>query len=254
MLSAHRSSTELAERLGARAASCTVVSARPICVSLHEVVLHGDPRLAGVPGNDVMVRVRHDGHHVRRRYTVRSVDYDNHRFSIWVSTDHVGAGSTWAQSAAAGDAVDVIGPRGKITLAESADWHLFIGDVSGLAAFYRLAQSIETPGRAIFIVEIDQDDDALTADFDEGLGVTGIFVDRRDRLRNDPAGLLSGLSAFAFPPDQGHAYVLGEFSVVRAVRDALRDRGLRDHDISHKAYWRLGRANADHGEPDKSDS
>jgi len=252
--SAHRSSTELAERLGARAASYTVVSARPICASLYEVVLHGDPRLAGVPGNDVMIRVRHDGHHVRRRYTVRSVDHDNHRISIWVSTDHVGAGSAWAQTVAAGDAVDVIGPRGKITLAESADWHLFIGDVSGLAAFFRLAQSIETPGRAIFIVEIDQDDDALTADFDEGLGVTGIFVDRRDRGRNDPAGLLSGLSAFAFPPDQGHAYVLGEFSVVRAVRDALRDRGLRDQDISHKAYWRLGRSNADHGEPDKSDS
>lgn len=254
MPSAHRSSTELAERLGARVASCTVVGARPICASLHEVVLHGDPRLAGVPGNDVMVRVRHNGHHVRRRYTVRSVDYDNHRFSIWVSTDHDGAGSAWAQSATAGEALDVIGPRGKITLAESADWHLFIGDVSGLAAFYRLAQSIETPGRAVFIVEIDQDDDALTADFDEGLGVTGIFVDRRDRSRNDPAGLLSGLSAFAFPPEQGHAYVLGEFSVVRALRAALGDRGLRDEDISHKAYWRLGRPNAEHGEPDKSDS
>ncbi len=254
MPSPHRSSTELADRLGARAAACTVVSARPICASLHEVVLHGDPKLAGVPGNDVMVRVRHDGHHVRRRYTVRAVDYDNHRFSIWVSTDHLGAGSAWAQSATAGDAVDVIGPRGKITLDESADWHLFIGDVSGLAAFYRLAQSIETPGRAIFIVEIDQDDDALTAEFDDGLGVTGIFVDRRERDRNDPAGLLSGLSAFAFPPDQGHAYVLGEFSVVRALRDALRDRGLSDDAISHKAYWRLGRHNADHGEPDKSDA
>ena len=90
-----------------------------------------------------------------------------------------------------------------------------MGDASGYAAFYRMAESIEVPGRAIFIVEIDAPDDALSATFDEGLGVTGIFIDRRGRSTSDPAGLLSGLAAFALPLDYR-----SRLSLWRVSRDA----------------------------------
>jgi NADPH-dependent ferric siderophore reductase len=139
-------------------------------------------------------------------------------------------------------------------LDEVADWHLFVGDITALGSAYRMAQSIEAPGRAIFIIEIDHLDDALTAPFDEGIGITGIFVERQGRAKDDPAGLLSGLAAFAFPPDAGHAYLFGEFHVMKALRSALLDRGLDENDIHMKAFWRVGRGNQDHGEPDKSES
>jgi NADPH-dependent ferric siderophore reductase len=200
-----------------------------------------------------MVRLANDaGTFIRRRYSIRDFDPATGNLTLWVVTSHDGAGSSWARSAQPGDQVDVIGPRGKIPLDPNADWHVFLGDTSGLGAFYRMAQSIEVPGRAIFIVEIDEGTDALTAHFGEGLGVTGIFVDRQGRERNDPAGLLSGLAAFAFPPDLGHAYLFGEFSVINVLRDALVDRGMSDDAISRKAFWRYGRHNAEHGEPDKS--
>jgi NADPH-dependent ferric siderophore reductase len=248
------SSTELAQRLHIAAAVCTVVSSQPISASLREVRLACDDDLSGVPGNDVMIRVRDAaGKFVRRRYSVRDHDPETNELTLWIVTAHDGAGSHWAKSAVAGDQVDVVGPRGKIPLSADADWHVFIGDTTGLGAFYRMAQSIEAPGRAIFIVEIDHADDAMTAAFDEGLGVTGIFVDRRERARNDPAGLLSGLAAFAFPPDLGHAYLFGEFSVMRTLRSALLDRGMGDQDISRKAFWRVGRVNAEMGEPDRSE-
>jgi NADPH-dependent ferric siderophore reductase len=251
----HPSTVELAHRLGANAHTCEVVSSVQLSPSVHEVVLRGHASdLAGAPGNDVMVRVGNDvDGFTRRRYSVRGVDCDTDQFTLWVTTAHDGAGSIWARRAMAGDHVDVIGPRGKILLDEHADWHLFMGDVSGLAAFYRMAQSIEAPGRAVFIVEIDDPDDALRAPFDEGVGVTGIFVDRRDRGHSDPAGLLSGLAAFELPPDEGHAYLFGEFAVVKVLRTALLDRGLGDEQISLKSFWRMGRRNADHGEPDKSE-
>lgn len=249
------STAELAHRLGASAASCAVVSSADLSPCVREVVLRGGADvLAGRAGNDVMVRVETpEGRFVRRRFSVRSVDHDADTFSLWLTTDHEGPAVTWARDAIPGDHVDVIGPRGKVVLDEAADWHLFVGDLSGLAAFYRMAQAIEVPGRAVFIVEIDHPEDALTASFNEGLGVTGIFVERRERSLDDPAGLLSGLAAFAMPPDVGHAYVSGEFHVVRAVTAALRDRGLDDDAISHKPYWRFGRVNADHGEPEKDD-
>ncbi len=73
------------------------------------------------------------------------------------------------------------------------------------------------------------------------------------RSKDDPTGLLHGLSAFAFPPDRGHAYLFGELHVMKAVRIALLDRGLDDEAIDMKAFWRVGRNNADHGEPEKGD-
>ena len=245
-------SLKLAERLSTSVGVGVVQSNRAISPSLHEIVLHGVSSLAGVPGNDVMLEVTHEGRPVRRRYSVRSVDRDADTLTLWITIHHDGAGATLARTVAVGTELDVVGPRGKIGLHELADWHLFVGDVASLAAFYRLAESIEPPGRAIFIVEIDDPADAVTPSLPEGLGVTGVFVDRDGRPRGSADGLLSGLAAFAFPPDDGHAYLFGEFGAMNTIRHALLDRGLHDEDISLKAFWRAGSANADHGEPDKT--
>jgi NADPH-dependent ferric siderophore reductase len=219
-----------------------------------EIALRGNAlALAGAPGNDVMIRLADaNGRLVSRRYSVREVDAEKDELTLWVTVDHEGPGSTWVQSAKPGDEIDLIGPRGKILLDPVADWHLFMGDISALAAAYRMASSIDVPGRAIFIIEIDAPDDAIGTTFDEGLGVTGIFVERRGRDLKDAAGLLGGLAAFELPPDLGHVYLFGEFHVVRTLVTAVTDRGVAPEQISHKPYWRSGLSNAEHGEPDKS--
>jgi NADPH-dependent ferric siderophore reductase len=247
----------LAERAGAHAALVEVVASEKISPSLQQIDLaHPNiAQLAGVAGNDVMVRVqRDDGQYVRRRYSVRSVDERSSTLRLWVSTAHQGAGAQWANSVRAGDVVDLIGPRGKILLDEMADWHLFVGDVTALASFYRLAENVESPGRVIFVVELDTIDDALTPHLDEAVAPTGIFVERQGRAQGDPSALLSALSAFEFPPDEGHAYLFGEFATMRSARVALEDRGLAPGAIDLKAFWRAGTANAEHGEPPKDEN
>ncbi|MGH3732578.1 MAG: siderophore-interacting protein [Acidimicrobiales bacterium] len=248
------STLKLAERTGANAERCEVASTKRLSTSVVEIGLRGNAvALGGVPGNDVMIRLTDaNGRLVSRRYSVRDVDADKDELTLWVTTDHEGPGSSWVQSARSGDRIDVIGPRGKIPLDPVADWHLFMGDISALAAAYRMSSVIEVPGRAIFIIEIDAPDDALGATFDEGLGVTGIFVERRGRDLKDPAGLLSGLAAFELPLELGHVYLFGEFHVVRALLSAVSDRGIAPEQINHKSYWRSGISNAEHGEPDKS--
>ena len=250
----HQSSVDLADRLKVQARSCSVESRTELSPSLVEVVLGGGADLAGVAGNDVMVLVSDEaGTMLRRRYSVRDVDVDADTLSLWISRTHDGPAARWANSVTPGDRVDIVGPRGKIPLDDAADWHLFAGDVSSMGAFYRMAQGIEAPGRAIFIVELDDPADALTATFDEGLGVTAIFVDRDGRAHDDAAGLLSGLAAFTLPPDEGHAYLFGEFHVMRAAKAALVDRGLSAAQISLKAFYRIGQANGVNGEPSKDD-
>ena len=51
------------------------------------------------------------------------------------------------------------------------------------------------------------------------------------------------------PPGSGHAYLLGEAKVVLRLREILAARGLPQDQMSPKAYWGRGRANAGHGEP-----
>ncbi len=249
----HDSSIELAARLESNARVCHFVSSTPLSSSINEVVLAGQAALlCGVPGNDVMVQLTNAaGKFVRRRYSVHGVDEERDQFTLWITTAHEGPGSVWARNARPGEEVDIVGPRGKIVVDPAADWHLFMGDITCLGSAYRMAQSVESPGKVIFIVETDHTDDALTTTFDEGISVTGIFVDRMGRVKDDPAGLLHGLSAFALPPDRGHAYLFGEFHVMKAMRAALLDRGLDEDAISMKAFWRVGRNNADHGEPEK---
>ena len=200
----HDSSLELAQRLNSNARVCQLVTSTQLSPSIREVVLAGQAALlCGAPGNDVMVQLTNPaGKMVRRRYSVHAVDEERDEFTLWITTAHEGPGSAWAQSAQPGDDVDIVGPRGKIVLDREADWHLFMGDVTCLGSSYRMGQSIEAPGKAIFIVEVDDIDDAVTTTFDEGIAVTGVFVERRARAKDDPAGLLSGLSAFAFPPER----------------------------------------------------
>lgn len=248
-------SRQLAERLGVAAQICEVVRTEQISTSLYEAVLRGNAlTLSGKPGNDVMIRLdESQGEALYRRYSVRRLDVLTDEFSLWVTVNHEGPGSDWARSAQPGDLVEIVGPRGKILLEESADWHLFIGDVSGLAAFYRMANSIEVPGRAIFLVEIDADDDALEPSFDSGLEVTSIFIARAGRPTGDASGLLDALEQFSLPPGRGHAYLFGEFHVTRALRSELLARDLDPEQISHKAFWRSKRRNESRGEPDKSE-
>lgn len=248
-------SQDLASRLGATAHVCEVVGVRGLSSSLSEVTLRGAAStLTGEPGNDVMVLVgEKDEHILRRRYSVRAVSPERDEFTLWVTTGHDGEGSHWARAARPGDLVDVIGPRGKILVAPDASWHLFVGDVSSLSAFYRMAEAIEAPAQVLFVVDVAHDDDALTTALAEGVGVTGVFVDRAGRAPNDPAGILSGLAALALPDGRGHAYLFGEFAVIRSAARALAERGLSAEQISSKAFWRAGRSNAAHGEPIKTD-
>jgi NADPH-dependent ferric siderophore reductase len=209
------------------------------------------PELEGFtfePGQDVMLLVAAEGNRpVRRRYTIRSLDSAQLLLTLDVVLHGDGPGERWVRSARQGDRIEGIGPRGKITTSPAADWHLFIGDESALPAIFAMTEALPGDSSATLVLEVPDPDDEQELSAPARTRVS--WLHRLAGPAGDPAALAAEAAEVELPPGNGHAYLLGEAKAVLALRDVLASRGLSQDQMSPKAYWGRGRANAGHGEP-----
>lgn len=237
---------------GTRRLTLRITETDRLSPSVQRIVLTA-PELAGfsyAPGQDIMLLVAADGSRpVRRRYTIRSLDRASLALTLNVVRHSDGPGERWIRSAAPGDTIEGIGPRGKITTSPAADWHLFMGDESAMPAIMAMAEALPGDAVATLVIEIPGPDDEqeLLAPARTRLS----WLHRIGRPAGDPQLLTAEAAEVELPPGDGHAYLFGEAKVVSALRELLADRGLRQDQMSPKAYWGRGRANAAHGEPAK---
>jgi NADPH-dependent ferric siderophore reductase len=211
------------------------------------------PQLDGfryLPGQDVMLLVAAEGNRpVRRRYTIREFDRAARVLTLDIVLHGDGPGERWVRAAGPGDRIEGIGPRGKITASATADWHLFLADESALAATFAMTESLPGDSRATLILEIPEEADEQDLSSPATTRLT--WLHRLGARAGDPALLAAEASEIGLPAGRGHAYLFGEARVVLRLREILTARGLGEDQISPKAYWGRGRANAGHGEPAK---
>lgn len=209
------------------------------------------PELDGfgyLPGQDVMLLVAADGTKpVRRRYTIRRFDPAQRLLTLDIVLHGEGPGERWVRSARPGDRIEGIGPRGKISPSPAADWHLFMGDESAMPAILAMTESLPGDSEATIVLEIPDPQDEQDVDASARTRVS--WLHRLRGQAGDPAALSAEAAEVELPPGSGHAYLLGEAKVVLRLREILADRGLAQDQMSPKAYWGRGRANAGHGEP-----
>ncbi len=236
----------------ARRLSFDVVESDQISPSMQRVVLTA-PELADFryePGQDVMLLVAADGTRpIRRRYTIRSLDRPALALTLNIVRHTDGPGERWVSRACPGDSIEGIGPRGKITTSPAAEWHLFMGDESAMPAIIAMTESLPGDADATLVIEIPDpgDEQELLAPARTRLS----WLHRLSGAAGDPALLSAEAGEIELLPGNGHAYLFGEASVVLRLREILAARGLRQDQISPKAYWGRGRGNAGHGEPAK---
>jgi NADPH-dependent ferric siderophore reductase len=230
----------------------TVVESRLASPHLQRLVLTA-PELGDFgyrPGQDVMLMVDRDGDRpVRRRYTIRALDPDRRQLTLDIVRHARGPGERWVGAAAPGVTVEGIGPRGKISPVPDADWHLFIGDESGLAAIFAMAESLPPQASATVIIEVPEPADEQELRAQAPVELT--WLHRQGRPAGEPDALVAAAAAVPILVGRPHAYLIGEARVVSALREALQARGLEPGQLSPKAYWGRGKANASHGEPAK---
>ena len=204
---------------------------------------------AYAPGQDVSLAfTNHEGVTVRRRYTIRGFDRERRLLEINVVMHGDGPGMRWAQMAKPGSPIEAIAPRGKITLAEGADWHLFAGDASAVPASLAMMEALDDSVPAIALLEVDGPDERQLPT-KNGLSHTIEWC--YGSAEAPSANLVTALNRLAIPAGRGHAYLAGEVSLVMALKQSLISRGLQPDQISAKAYWNRGKPNAERGEPEQ---
>jgi NADPH-dependent ferric siderophore reductase len=235
---------------GTRRLQLEVTGARQLTPHMRRLELTA-PELEGfsyAPGQDVMLLVAAEGNRpVRRRYTIRRLDFARRLLTLDVVLHGDGPGERWIRAAAPGDRIEGIGPRGKITTSPAADWHLFMGDESALPAIFAMTESL--PGDSVATVVIEVPDPADEQELSAPARTRLTWLHRLSGRAGEAGALTAEAAEVELPPGKGHAYLLGEAKVVLALRELLAGRGLPPEQMSPKAYWGRGRANAGHGEP-----
>ena len=205
-------------------------------------------RFVYVPGQDVSLAFKSDaGQTVRRRYTIRRFDAERRLLEINVVMHGNGPGMRWAQSATPGTPIEGIAPRGKITLAEDAEWHLFAGDATAVPATFALIDALDNQTPAFAWLQVDEPGEQQALDLNGGQRT----IEWRyggDALTRE---LAAALAQAQLPAGRGHAYLAGEVALVLGLKDVLLSRRWTPEQISAKAYWNRGRPNAERGEPEQ---
>jgi NADPH-dependent ferric siderophore reductase len=226
-----------------------VVGVRDLTPRMRRIQLT-DPSLSEftcLPGQDVaLVFSRDHGTAVRRRYTIRHFDQQRRLLELDFVMHGDGPGMRWAQAAGPGVSIETIGPRGKITLVLNVRWHLFAGDATAVPGSLAMMEALPTDVPARAFLQVDDAAEIQQLERSKGRGVEWRFETGEP---GHPDGVVAALEE-ADLPDEGHAYLAGEVGLVQALKNVLLARGWTPEQISAKAYWNRGRANAGHGEPE----
>ncbi|MGH9044827.1 MAG: siderophore-interacting protein [Acidimicrobiales bacterium] len=242
----------LAERLGTKALTLHLEGSESLNPSCLRLTMGGGDlgAIEPLPGQDIMFYVPSGDSILRRRYSIRRFDRARASVQVDIALHGDGPGRRWATSLQAGETVEGIGPRGKISPDPAANWHMFIGDDSFAPAALNMAESLPKEKLAVVVLQVDGPDHRQNFSLAAGLeGPVWIWDEGAPPAR--AARLLEALSGVELPQGPGHAYVGGEHKVVAALREVLIDKGMQSEAISHKAYWRFGRENASNGEPER---
>ncbi len=164
-----------------------------------------------------------------RSYTVRSFADGELTLDFVVHGDD-GVAGPWAARAAAGDEALLLGPGGGYAPDPTADFHLFVGDLSALPAIAVALERLPAGASGAVLIEAHEGD-RLELEAPAGVATTWV----------DEGGLVDAVRGLPWPAGVVHAFVHGEAGAVRELRRYLRlELGLDLAALSISGYWRRG--------------
>ena len=198
------------------------------------------------PGQDIMLVLGGGERPLSRRYTIRGYDAATRTVELNIVAHGIhGPGAEWASTTQAGDRLNGVGPRGKIFVNPSADWHLFLGDETAAPGSLHMLEGLPDSAEAQAYLEVSSAEDELPS----GTSHDVEWLYRGDVPATSSTMLADAMAAAELPAGRGQVYIAGEVQIVNAVVRAALARGLKAEQLSPKAYWGRGKSNESNGEP-----
>lgn len=190
------------------------------------------------------------GELTHRDYTVRWFDADAGTLDIdFVIHDH-GVASRWAATAAPGDQLGVIGPRGSHHIKDVFPWYVFAVDETALPALSRWVEGLREGVPAVAYIEVDGPQSHI--DLPTRANLTTVWFHRDGQPAGNNALLSDAIINHDYPDRDGFVWVAGEALSIRAARRFLKETGFDREHCDVDGYWRVGTANHDHhADPDE---
>lgn len=178
-----------------------------------------------------------------RVYTIRHLDVEAGFMDVdmVVHGEHGGEngiGSCWAQTAAPGDEVGLIGPLGRPV--READWYVMGCDETGLPAVSRILETLPANTRGVVFIEIADAAEQQAINHPDGFDVHWIH---RDGVRaGEHPELVARLKQIVWPENVlTFGFFAGEGEQARELRDYWRkDLSYGREKAIIAGYWRRG--------------
>jgi len=196
------------------------------------------------PDDHVKLFVLDDaGERAMRDYTPRRFDREAQTLTLDFAVHEAGPATRWAIEAAEGDALEIGGPRGSVTVSPTFDWWLLIGDETALPAIGRRLEELPAGTKVITLVAVA--DAAEEQAFDTATDHQALWVHRPLTAAADPAPVLAALKQIDLPAGDGFIWIASEAQVARALRDhVLNERQHPKGWLKAAGYWKQGVADA----------
>ena len=174
-----------------------------------------------------------------RDYTPRRHDPQASTLDIEFVLHDAGPATRWAEQAKAGQTLRIGGPRGSFVIPTTFDWHLLIGDDTGLPAIARRLEELPAGTRAVVLAEVDNAADQVTFQ-----SVADVSVHWAHRNGAEPGAtdvLARALRSLKLPQGDYYAWVACESLTAKALRARLiADHGANPKWMRAAGYWRRG--------------
>lgn len=174
-----------------------------------------------------------------RDFTPRRHDAAANILVIDFAIHDAGPATRWAAQARPGGTLSLGGPRGSFIIPTAYDWHLLVGDETGLPAIGRRLAELPAGSRALVVGEVDGPADEL--EFASKADVTVAWAHRNGARPGEGDALAKKLSTLKFPAGDYYAWVACESLIAKALRQQLiADHGANPKWMRAAGYWRRG--------------
>ena len=182
----------------------------------------------------------------KRDFTPRAFDQAAGTLTVDVFLHGGGPAGSWAQTAAIGSRLGVLGPRGSKVVSGGVDVYLLFGDETALPGIARRLEELPAGQKAIAIIEVDSAAEEIAIETAADVQLTWLH---RDGAAPGTTRLLED-AVRALPKPEGIVYTLagGEATSLRPIRAFMKQAGYDPELTRFSGHWKLGTADHDHHE------